>query len=129
MLHAFDEFLGAERLRHVIKRAKFEPEMLRVVGGPRRQDDDRDRGGSDVTPQDFADSEAVDVWKHQIEDNQVGVFDRDHIQRFTPVRRRLHAISCSAEVEADEICYISFVINAKYGRRHVLIDSDCASFQ
>lgn len=66
-----------------------------------------------MTAQNFADSETVDVGKHQIEKDQVRALVRNGIQCRATTRRGKDAVAGSGEVEMNQGGYIPFIINAK----------------
>ena len=117
-MHAFGQFARAEGFGHVIQGTQFESQATRVTGGPSGQNNDGDRGGGGVAPQDFADAETVDVGQHQVEQDEIGAPVEHGSEGIAAIRRGHDLTAGSRQVELHEVGHVLFVIHTKNQGAH-----------
>ncbi len=106
-----DEFLRAERLRHVVVGAEFQPSHAIGFLGPRRHDDDGEGGGRRVRTQGPADFEAMHAGQHQVEDEEVRAPLSDARQRVGADGHRLGRVAGLDQVVADQFRDVAVVFD------------------
>ena len=94
--------------------------MPRIVRRPSGENHDRNRRGGGLAAQDFANAEAVDVGEHEVQENQVGSFLLDAVERFATAGRSFHRETRFGQMKADEVGDVPFVIDAENSRTHVV---------
>ena len=97
----------AERLGHVVVGAEVQAEEQVVLGGARRQHDDR---GVGLRAQDPADVEPVDARHHHVEHKQVRTAAPRLVQGGSSVVRDDNRVPFALEVAADELGLLVVVL-------------------
>ena len=106
---ARDDFLKAERFRHVVVATDRQPHdlVLRVVAGGQEED-----GRVDALLADAAcDGESVDVRQHDVEDDQIRSRALDDFDRLRARRRRLDFVTCEMQRGDKQFADGGFVVD------------------
>ena len=116
--HARHHFLGVERLRHVIVRAKLQPADLVGVVDARGQHQDGDGGELFVGAHAACHIPAVAAGQHQVEHDQVRPLAAQDVQGLGAVQRGKHGEPFLAQVRFQQAYDLLIVVDDEDAGRH-----------
>jgi hypothetical protein len=111
--YAGDDFARAERLAHVVVRAKLQPQQAVDLFDPRGQHDHRN---GRKRAQFATDAESVEAGQHQVEQDQVRRVLPNPRDRGIAALQMIDAESVGDQIVAQQRCELGFVLDDQDAR-------------
>lgn len=106
-----DELLGTEGLGEVVIGTHFEALDTIIDLALRGQHEDWNGVGPGVSLHFLENLVAVHPRKHEVQNDKIGLIFEDSFQSFTAVVNNVYFVSCSLEIEGNEVCDVDFIFD------------------